>query len=432
MVDGIAVAMPIKKQLAKSQTLRVAGLMSGTSADGIDVAIIDLSAQRLRVLAFGMFPYRRAMREAIFRLFDPHTSGADEISAMNVAVGECFADALIRLAARHKIPLESIDLAGSHGQTIWHEPGGRVVAGRRVCSTLQIGEPSVIAQRTGITTVADFRPRDIAAGGQGAPLVPLADLILLGHATRSRAVQNIGGIANVTFLPEKGTGSDFVVGNRCLSPFLRKAFGGLFPPDSAITGVRAFDTGPGNMIIDRAMQLLTNGRRAYDKSGAMAARGTVDRATLAELMRHPYFRRRPPKTTGRELFGRQFTDKLVARLGGKGLALADIIATVTAFTARSIADAYRRFLPRGVDEVIVCGGGARNDTLLSMLRREIPGAKVMTMDELGINADAKEAISFAILAAATWLGLPGNVPAATGAKQRVVLGKIIPGRLRLQ
>jgi anhydro-N-acetylmuramic acid kinase len=401
------------------KTLRVAGLMSGTSADGIDVAIIDLGPRKLDLLAFDMFPYSRPMREAIFRLFDARTSSADQVSAMNVAVGECFAEALVRLARRHRIPLDSIDLVGSHGQTIWHEPDGRMIGGRRVRSTLQIGEPSVIAQRTGITTVADFRPGDLAAGGQGAPLVPLTDLILFGHPIRTRAIQNIGGIANVTYLPKTGPI------NRVRPYFL---FDRINVPERSVAKVLAFDTGPGNMIIDRTMQIISGGRKAFDENGQLAARGKPDEAVLAELMRHPYLRRRPPKTTGREMFGRQFTDELCARLRKQRLAPADIVATVTAFTARSIADAYRRFLPGQVDDVVLCGGGARNATLTAMLAGALAPAKVMPMDELGIDADAKEAVSFAILAVATYLGSPGNVPAATGAKRRVVLGKIVPGK----
>ena len=454
---GIALTVPERtNHLARGlqrpdvKMLRVAGLMSGTSADGIDVAIIDLGPRKLDLLAFDMFPYTRPMREAIFRLFDVRTSSADQVSAMNVAVGECFADALVRLAGRRRIPLDSIDLVGSHGQTIWHEPAGRMIGGRRVCSTLQIGEPGVIAQRTGITTVADFRPSDLAAGGQGAPLVPLTDLILLGHPSRTRAIQNIGGIANVTYLPATGADLTKVAWRRCLSPCAPPAleYGGkhrrhgtringvrpyslfdrLNVPERSVAKVVAFDTGPGNMIIDRAMQILTGGRKAFDDGGKLAARGKPEQAVLSELMRHPYLRRRPPKTTGREMFGRQFTDELCERLRTRGLAAADIVATVTAFTVRSIADAYRRFLPGQVDDVVVCGGGSRNATLMSLLARALAPAKVMAMDELGINADAKEAVSFAILAAATYLGLPGNVPAATGATRRVVLGKIVSGK----
>jgi anhydro-N-acetylmuramic acid kinase len=273
-----------------------------------------------------------------------------------------------------------------------------------VRSTLQIAEPSVIAERTGITTVADFRPRDVAAGGQGAPLVPYADHVLFADGRRSRAVQNIGGIANVTYLPAGG----------------------------GIGDILAFDTGPGNMIIDRVVCRATAGRRTYDKDGRMAAGGTVQPDLLARLMRHPYLRRRPPKTTGREEFGTQFTDSLYDG-ATRRFAPKDVAATATMFTAASIADAYARFLPGPVDEVILCGGGARNATLVDMLRRELrrrlPRAPaVRLMDELGLNADAKEAVSFAVLAAATIRGQAGNVPSATGASRPAVLGKIVPGR----
>jgi anhydro-N-acetylmuramic acid kinase len=331
---------------------------------------------------------------------------------MNFLLGELFADAVIRLSRESGIPLKSIDLIGSHGQTIHHIPAGmsagiagplRRFGGSTVRSTLQIGEPSVIAERTGITTVADFRPRDVAAGGQGAPLVPLADHFLFSHPRKSRAIQNIGGIANVTHLPRGGRLGD----------------------------VLAFDTGPGNMIIDRAASCVTGGRRTFDRAGAMAARGTVCQALLEKWMRHKYFRRRPPKTTGREDFGVEFADGLFAACRDAGLCDADILATVTALTARSIAQAYRRFLAGAVDEVIVCGGGGWNDTLLAMLRGELARAgmtgRVVRMDDMGLSADAKEAVSFAILAAQTIRGLSGNVPSATGASRPAILGKIVPG-----
>jgi len=287
---------------------------------------------------------------------------------------------------------------GSHGQTIHHLPEGRRVGGRRVRSTLQIGEPCVIAERTGITTVADFRPRDMAAGGQGAPLVPYADYVLFRHDRKGRAVQNIGGIANVTFLPPACSADDVV----------------------------AFDTGPGNMMVDRAVSLATEGRRRLDCGGRMAARGSVNEPLLTELMRHPYFRRKPPKSTGRETFGREFTDHLWRRARRKGVPAEDFVATVTALTARSIADACRRFLKGSLDEVILCGGGARNRTMVAMLAEALAPTAVRLSDELGIDADAREAIAFAVLARETIRGAAGNVPSATGARRRVVLGKVIP------
>lgn len=386
-------------KLGARRRLRVAGLMSGTSADGVDAAIVDIARGGAAVLAFETFAYRPALRRELLELCRAETARVDDICRLNFALGEVFAEAVVKLAARGGIALDSIDLIGSHGQTVRHLPGRRS-GGRRTGSTLQIGEPSVIAERTGITTVADFRPRDIAAGGQGAPLVPYADYVLFRHARLGRAVQNIGGIANVTYLPA-GCGVD---------------------------GIVAFDTGPGNMIIDRVVSLASRGRRRYDRGGRAAARGRVNEPLLAELMRHGFIRRRPPKSTGREEFGWHFAEAVYRRARRRRVGVADILATVTAFTAESIARAYRRFLPGRPDEVILCGGGARNRTLVAMLRERLRDAKVIVSDDLGISADAKEAVSFAVLAAATIRGLAGNVPAATGAKRPVVLGKIIPGR----
>lgn len=387
-------------RLARKRKLRVAGLMSGTSADGVDVAIVDITSRRVELVAFDMQPYPTTLRQRIFDLFQPQTSRVDDICHMNFVLGAVFAAAVLETARKKRVPLESIDLIGSHGQTIYHIPQGRRFGGQSIRSTLQIGEPSVIAERTGITTVADFRPRDIAAGGEGAPLVPYTDWLLFADRRKTRAVQNIGGIANVTYLPAGGTIGD----------------------------VLAFDTGPGNMIIDRTVHLATNGRQSYDAGGRMALRGQVVDSLLDELMRHPYLWRTPPKTTGRETFGVQFTNALYTKATKRRIAPADIVATVTAFTARSIADAYRRFLPKPVDEVILCGGGARNEALAGMLRKELPSAKVAPMDEYGISADAKEAVSFAILAHETIRGRPNNVPSATGASRPAVLGKIVPGR----
>jgi anhydro-N-acetylmuramic acid kinase len=410
-VDAIA-------SLAGKRSLRVAGLMSGTSADGVDVAVIDFHPRKpgqagVKLLAFDTFAYPPSLRRAVLDAARP-AARARDVCHLNFVLGEVFASAVIRLAKKARIRLGSIDLIGSHGQTVCHLPRGRPPAGlragrfgrRKVRSTLQIAEPSVIAERTGITTVADFRPRDVAAGGEGAPLVPYADWVLFRHRRLGRAVQNIGGIANVTFLPAGG-GVDDVV---------------------------AFDTGPGNMVIDRVVSLATRGRQRYDRHGALARRGKVSGPLLAELLRHPFLSRRPPKSTGREEFGSPFADSLYRRArlqaGGqarrKRIAPLDVVATVTAFTAASIAEAYARFLPGKVDEVILCGGGARNRTLVGMLRERVQPAKVMLTDDFGISADAKEAVSFAILAAETIRGAAGNVPSATGADRRVVLGKIVP------
>ncbi|MBN2138672.1 MAG: anhydro-N-acetylmuramic acid kinase [Sedimentisphaerales bacterium] len=388
-------------KLAEKKKLRVIGLMSGTSADGLDVAIVDIDESRQKtagLLAFEMFPYPPALRRALLKLCDPKSAALDDICHYNSALAEFFSDAVINLCNSSAIALHSIDLIGSHGHTIFHSPAPRRFSRKNVSSTLQIGEPSIIAQRTGITTVADFRPRDMAAGGQGAPLVPYADYILFNDKRLSRAVQNIGGIANVTYLPA------------C----------------SRLHEIVAFDTGPGNMVIDRIIARATAGKRRYDKDGKMAANGSVNQKLLQKLLRHPFFRRRPPKSTGREEFGFTYADALYEKARRNSMANADIVATVTALTAAAIADAYRRFLPAMPDEVILSGGGAHNKTLTAMLRQELSGVRIRKTDELGMSVDAKEAVSFAILAYATVKNLPANVPTATGAKKPVILGKIVP------
>jgi anhydro-N-acetylmuramic acid kinase len=386
------------REIAVKKKMRVAGLMSGTSVDGVDVAIVDITGQKVQLMAFDIFPYPAALRWEILRLCNPETAQLDNICHYNFVLGEVFADAIIKLCSKSGIPLGSIDLVGSHGQTIYHNPRGKRYNRKALGSTLQIGEPSVIAQRTGITTVADFRPRDMAAGGEGAPLVPYADYILFSHNRLSRAVQNIGGIANVTFLP-CGCKQDDII---------------------------AFDTGPGNMIIDSIIRLISTDRRRFDQAGKMAAQGTVNKMLLNEMLRHPFLRRRPPKSTGREEFGSAFATRIYQKAAEKGLSDNDIVATVTAFTANSIARAYHQFLPMMPDEVILCGGGSHNNTLMEMLRSELLNAKMLSTEDFGISVDAKEAVSFAVLAWATIKGLTNNVPRATGAGRPVVLGKIIP------
>jgi anhydro-N-acetylmuramic acid kinase len=319
-----------------------------------------------------------------------------EVARLNFVLGELFADAALRVLESCNLQPHEVDLIGSHGQTICHLPGEGI--------TLQIGEPSVIAERTGITTVADFRPRDMAAGGQGAPLVPLFDYLVLRHGERNRIVQNIGGIANLTWLPA----------------------------DGRVTDVRAWDTGPGNMVIDECMHLLTGGKQNYDENGELAAQGRVDEQWLQALMQHSYFEREPPKTAGREEFGAAFAARFVGDGKARGLNAADIVATATAFTAESIAASYRVLSTQmGADskcttEVILGGGGAFNSTLRRMLAERIPH-QVLTLEDVGIRSDAKEAMAFAVLAHEAFLGHTTNVPGATGASRHVVMGKIVPG-----
>lgn len=379
--------------------MNVIGLISGTSADGIDAALVQIegSAPALDVSlrSFTFVPFTKEQRARIFRLFDPQTGTVDDVCEMNFLLGQWFADAALQAMESAGVDREAVDLIASHGQTIYHSVGPEI----DVSSTLQIGEGAVIAAQTGITTVADFRVADVAAGGQGAPLVSYMDWLLLRAPHKVRAVQNIGGIANVTYLPP--------------SP----------DPDATL----AFDTGPGNMIIDDVAGRATEGKLSYDKDGQMAARGEVDAALLEELMAHPYFTLAVPKTTGREQFGEQFGAQIWRRAKERGLAAEDVVATVTAFTATSIAQAYRRFLPQMPDEIIVGGGGAHNPTLLQMLSEQLAPAPVRTHQAVGMNDDAKEATAFAIIAYEAIHGRPGNLPTCTQASAPVVLGKIVPG-----
>jgi anhydro-N-acetylmuramic acid kinase len=384
--------------LRTKDTMRVGGLMSGTSADGVDAVVVDIHRNGVKVLAFDTFSYSTPLRRSILALCKPNSGSVADICHLNFVLGEVFAESIMKLCRNSGIDLRTVDLLGSHGQTIYHNPKGKRFGNHVVRSTLQIAEPSVIAQRAGVTTVADFRPRDMAANGQGAPLVPFADYVLFRDRQRTRAVQNIGGIANVTYLPE----------------------------DCGLENIIAFDTGPGNMIIDGLVSLISRGRRKFDRAGKLAARGTVDESLLKDVLRHPFLRRRPPKSTGHEEFGRHYFSSLHHKMMKKSLSGEDMIATATAFTAATIAHAYQRFLPEMPDEVILCGGGARNRTLIDMLRQRLEATKILMSDDLGISCDAKEAVSFAILAHATIKGVANNVPSATGARQPLVLGKIVP------
>ncbi|GEM_PF-152309 len=386
-----------RRPASPGQGVIVVGLMSGTSVDGIDAAVCQIEGApphlQVELLSFTRTDFDPTLRSRIFRAFSPQTGTVDLICALNFEIGEAFARAALRAVERAGLAPEEVHLIGSHGQTIYHLPGGPVP------STLQIGEAAVIAERTGVTTVADFRVADVAAGGQGAPLVSYVDYLLFRHEGKTRAVQNIGGIANVTLLPA-----------RC-------------SPEEVL----AFDTGPGNMLIDHAAQRATDGEWNCDHNGQLAARGKVDEKLLAELMSHPYLKRPPPKTTGREVFGAQLGDQIWQQAKAQGLADEDIVATLTAFTARSIADAYHRFLPP-MEEVILGGGGSHNSILRGMIEGELAPARVLLHEDFGLSADAKEALAFAVLAYEAWHGRPGNLPSATGASHRVVLGKISPGQ----
>ena len=392
-------------EYAAKETRAVIGLMSGTSADGIDVALARVSGSGDDIYAglvsFAAFPYTEPERRAILGLFAPDAPLVD-VCRMNFSLGRIFAEAVLKFARNRDMKMHEVDLIASHGQTICHLPPGNAYAGADGGSTLQIGEPSVIAELTGVTVVADFRARDVAAGGQGAPLVPYADYALFRSPEKTRAIQNIGGIANVTLLPAGG----------------------------AIDDVIAFDTGPGNMIIDALISAFSHGEVCYDRDGELSALGKVNDALLQWLMSHEFLRRRPPKSTGREEFGAAFVGDLLERAESTGISAEDLLTTATAFTAESIARAYQDFIPSDcvIDEVILGGGGSYNVTLRRMLQERLPGARVFLHEDFGIRGDAKEALAFAILGNETMLGCPANVPAATGAQRPVILGKIVPAR----
>ncbi|MGD0364771.1 MAG: anhydro-N-acetylmuramic acid kinase [Bryobacteraceae bacterium] len=352
--------------------MRVAGVMSGTSLDGIDVAIVEIHGRRVSTIGFQSTPYAEEVRHAILAVSNATTT-TREISRLNFQLGELYARAIQRACRRYG----PVELIGCHGQTIYHEGGAH---------TMQIGEAAVIAERTGVPVVSGFRTRDIAAGGQGAPLVPFVDSFLFGHARRTRIALNIGGIANITVIP---------------------------------SGI-AFDTGPGNMVVDALVREYTGGRQTFDRGGRIAAQGNLNRPLLDGLLADPYYRKRPPKSAGREQYGAEF----VARLQQTGLPLPDLIATATVLTAATIAIAVGPFAPT---ELIVSGGGAHNPQILSHLAAFLPGVALATSADYGVDVDAKEAIAFAVLAYQTWRRKPSNLPAATGARHPVILGTVTSG-----
>jgi anhydro-N-acetylmuramic acid kinase len=373
--------------------MRVIGLMSGTSLDGIDAALIDINgdaaAAEWRLIAFREQPYTAPRRAAIH---DAITDGsAERLCRLHADLGEWFAEAARAVAERAGVELTSVDVIGSHGQTVWHIPP---TAGRRG-ATMQLGCPATIAELTGVAVVSDFRSRDVAAGGHGAPLVPWADRLLFSSDRHARVLLNLGGMANLSWVPRRGDDAD----------------------------VLAFDTGPGNALIDAAAELATDGRSSYDEDGRLAAAGTVDATLLAELLAHPFFAAPPPRSTGREIFGRAYVSDLVVRTADP----ASLVATMTELTARSIGDAFDRWVRQlGAGEVIVTGGGVRNHTLMKRLGELLAPVPVCSGDDAGVPCDAKEAIAFAALAWAHVQDVAGNVPTATGARGKRVLGSYTP------
>ncbi|MDP9055357.1 MAG: anhydro-N-acetylmuramic acid kinase [Acidobacteriota bacterium] len=358
--------------------MRVAGIMSGTSLDGIDVAIVEISGKEIRTVTHRTTPYSQGIRARILKAANPA-----DISRLNFELGKLYAKAVLATG-------EKVDLIGCHGQTVYHEGNGPRP------NTLQIGEASVMAERVGVPVVSDFRTRDIAAGGKGAPLVPFVDYLLFADKQLDRVALNIGGIANITILPRN------------------------VRPESVI----AFDTGPGNMVIDQLVERMTSlatsganpGAKRFDRDGAIAARGHVNAPLLATLLRDRYYRKSPPKTAGREEYGAVFVDRLM----DTGLPIEDLIATATALTAATIAAG----IPASTRQLIAAGGGVHNRQLMAQLAAFLPACRVSTTAEFDIDPDAKEAIAFAILAYRTWKHRTGNLPSATGARRAVILGKI--------
>lgn len=377
------------------------GLMSGTSLDGIDAALVEIDdfgkKTKIKLIEFITTSIPLDVKDEIKRACSEEQSSVDLICSLNFKLGYLFAEATKNVCNKAGITLENLDFIASHGQTIYHLPKSR---DSFIPSTLQIGEPAIIAYETGVKVVSNFRVMDMASGGEGAPLVPYSEYIIYGSDEENIALQNIGGIGNVTVIPKGGE----------------------------INSIFAFDTGPGNMIIDEVCQRLF--KLNYDEDGKIAANGEIQNDILDDLMSHSYINAFPPKTTGREEFGQQFVDELLKKYNNKKPE--DILSTVTMFTAKSIAVNYKNFIMNKVNlnKVIIGGGGAHNKTLLSYLKNELPNVSIVTQDDIGLSSDAKEAIAFVILGNETLNNNFSNVPSATGAKEKVILGNITPNPIR--
>ncbi len=380
--------------------MRVIGLMSGTSLDGIDAALVNIEEERdqikIDLLALESVAYTEELRSKLKYLLPPNEGGIEELAYLHFYLGQKLAEAALRVMRKAHLASSEVDLIGSHGQTICNLPQGKDEFSPH--SRLQIGDISVIAAQTGITTVGDFRPADVAAGGEGAPLIPYFDYHAFKSVSKTRAIINIGGIANVTYLPA----------------------------GAKLDDVQGFDTGPGNMVIDAVVRLLHDNGEGFDRDGRLASKGTPCDPLLKGLMSHPFIQKNPPKSAGREEFGEEFLNRVIEGSRNYNLSNSDVIATITAFTAEAIAYNCKHFLGP-VDEVIVGGGGAFNKTLLDMIRERFLHAEVTTTDEHGIPAKAREAMGFALLAYQAFHGKPNNVPSVTGAKRSVVMGKIAWG-----
>lgn len=392
---------------------RVVGLISGTSVDGIDAALTDISGTeydlKVELVAGATYPYPAELREKILAVCAGEPLSMAEFAQLDEAIAEVFARAALEIQKGYP----RAELIGSHGQTVYHRPpqgkggnggnGGNGNSDERLGYSLQLGRGALIADLTGTTVVSNFRVADIAAWGHGAPLVAKVDACLLSHPQQYRCVQNIGGIGNVAYLPPTE--------NQAINK------------EESTKQIQAWDTGPGNSILDLAVQYLTDGKETYDRDGAWAATGTTCDALLDEWLEHPFFQEPPPKSTGREMFGVEYFQQCLADANAYQLGAADLLATVTELTVASIARGYSTFLPVAPDEVFLCGGGSRNSYLRQRLARRL-GVPVLTTDDAGMNANFKEAIAFAILAYWRQRGIPGNLPQCTGARQPVMMGEV--------
>jgi anhydro-N-acetylmuramic acid kinase len=391
----------MKQRPAVLKPLIVAGIMSGTSADGVDVALVriggTLDQRRITLLQHVSFAYPKVLRQAVLAAMDAQTISTAELARLNWRLGLAYSEAATMAIGSFG---RKVDLIGCHGQTVYHQGIAAPYAGRLIACTWQLGEMALLSSATKLPVVSNFRPADMVAGGQGAPLVPYLDYVLFKSAKRNRVLQNLGGIGNLTAMPA-GASADKLL---------------------------AFDTGPANMIIDVLMQRLFN--KAYDRNGAVARRGTVSESIIAESMRNPYFTLAPPKSAGREEFGESYAAQFLGLCNKAGLSREDTIATATGITVESIRDAFEKFVqPRlhsAPTDYCVGGGGARNLTMMRMLAEKLSPFRcnVTTTDTFGIPAEAKEAVAFALLAYETWNHRPSNVPAATGAERPAILGQV--------
>ncbi|WMJ86945.1 anhydro-N-acetylmuramic acid kinase [Anaerocolumna sp. MB42-C2] len=401
-------------RIANKEVRRIIGLMSGTSVDGIDAALVEITGNpyegtaadgnsadgRVKLLAFENKPFPEKIRNQIFELFQAGNATVDKVGYMNFLLGELYAKSACSVAGKAGLSIKEIDCIGSHGQTIYHHPEPITKDGYLIGYTVQIGEGAVIAQRTKVPCVSDFRVADMAAGGQGAPLVPFTEYVLYRKKEETILLQNIGGIGNITVLPK----------------------------NCKLNEVYAFDTGPGNMIMDGMITRFTGGVKTMDENGKIAAAGKVDTVLLDELKRHPYFKEKPPKSTGREMFGEEFIKNVYEKVKIRGISLQDTMATTAEFTAWSIVKAYQKFIMplHKADKLYIGGGGSYNTTLVDKIRKPMDklGVSVLIQEDIGFNSDAKEAVAFALLADCTIAGRYNSIPSVTGAAGPVIMGKI--------